>query len=81
MIAESPRRSRRSGADAVLRAIAVACLLVVAGGAALLGWGALSNLWADYRDSPAGTYLLIGLPALAVCVAALAAAARIGRRR
>jgi hypothetical protein len=65
----------------VLRALTLIWLLVVAGGAALLSWGALSNLWADYRDSPTGTYVLIGLAALAVCVAALAAAVRIGRHR
>jgi hypothetical protein len=37
---------------------------VVAG---MLAFGALSNLWADYRDSAISTYLVIGLGALAIC--------------
>jgi hypothetical protein len=33
----------------------------------MLAFGALSNLWADYRDSAISTYLVIGLGALAIC--------------
>jgi len=64
-----------------LRALGLALLLVAAAGAGTLAWGALSNLWADYRDSPTSTYLMVGLPALAGCLAALAAAARLWRGR
>lgn len=32
----------------------------------LLSYGALSNLWADYQDSTTGTYLVVGLPWLAL---------------
>lgn len=42
---------------------------------ALLGWAAIRNLWADYRDSPPSTYLLVGglswLLAFIVLVAAV----------
>jgi hypothetical protein len=51
---------------------------VVAGLAAI---GALWNLWADYQDSPTSTYLLIGLPSLALSVAAVAAGVLVLRRR
>ena len=57
-----------------------AVLIAVAVVAGLLAWGALSNLWADYRDSPTSTYLLYGLPALLVAVAALLQAGRLWRR-
>jgi uncharacterized membrane protein YjjB (DUF3815 family) len=56
-------------------------LLLFAAFAGATAWGALSNLWADYQDSPTSTYLLIGLPALALCLAALLAAAASLRRR
>jgi hypothetical protein len=48
--------------------------------AGLVAYGALSNLWADYQDSSTSTYLLIGLPALAACVAALVGAVHVLRR-
>jgi hypothetical protein len=56
-------------------------LLVLAGVSGTLAWGALSNLWADYKDSPDSTYLAVGLPALAVAAAALAGAVAALRRR
>ena len=64
-----------------MRALGVAVLLVAAAGAGMLSWGALSNLWADYQDSETSTYLAIGLTALAGCLAALVAAARVWRNR
>jgi hypothetical protein len=65
----------------ILRVLAVAYLIAISGAAALLAFGALSNLWADYQDSTTGTYLVIGLPALAVCLATLFAAVQIWRDR
>jgi hypothetical protein len=69
---------RRSPA---LRFFVVVFLIVLAAGAGMAAIGALSNLWADYQDSPTSTYLMIGLPALAVCAAALFAAVQIWRGR
>lgn len=63
------------------RALAVAFLLVVAAVSGALAFGALSNLWADYQDSPASTYLLYGLPAAVLCAATLWAAVRVARHR
>jgi len=63
----------------IFRVIAVGYLIVVAAGAGMLALGALSNLWADYQDSETRTYLVIGLPALAVCLASLFAAVQIWR--
>ena len=70
-------RSVRRGTVPAL--LAVAFLVAVAIGTGLFALGALSNLWAEYQDSSTGTYLLIGLPALAVCVASLLAAVRLWR--
>jgi chromate transport protein ChrA len=54
---------------------ALAAVLAVIGAAAvLISVGPLSNLFADYQDSPASTYLLYGLPPLLFGVAALVAA-------
>ena len=64
-----------------MRYALAATLLAVAFGAARFAYGALSNLWADYQDSPTSTYLLIGLPALALMFAALVAAASLLLRR
>lgn len=72
-----PRRTWRP--SRVLRFVVVAWLLVLAGALALLAYGALSNLWAAYRDSPVTTYLAIGLPALVGCLAALFAAVHVWR--
>ena len=54
----------------LLISLALLALAVVAG---LLAWGALDNLFRGYRDSPVSTYLVIGLPALVVCLVALGA--------
>jgi|GEM_PF-2664320 len=43
--------------------------LLASGAMALLSFGALSNLWADYQDSSTGTYLAVGLPWLVMAVA------------
>ena len=61
--------------------LVVAYLIVVAGGAGMVAFGALSNLWADDQDSEPGTYLAIGLSALVAGLAALFAAVRIWRDR
>jgi len=63
----------------LVRALLVTFLLVVAAVSAAVGFGALSNLWADYQDSPASTYLLIGIPAVAFAFAALWAAIGLAR--
>jgi hypothetical protein len=63
----------------ILRYLAVVYLIIVAVAAGMLAIGALSNLWAEYQDSETRTYLVIGLPALGVCVAALFAAVQIWR--
>jgi hypothetical protein len=49
--------------------------------ATLFAWGALQNLFADDRDSPVSTYLLIGLPSLVLALAAFAAAWQLIARR
>ena len=61
--------------------VALAVMLAAVG--ILAGWlayGVLQNLWADYKDSPTSTYLLFGLPLLALCIAALTSAAILIRR-
>ena len=60
----------------LLISLALLALAVVAG---LLAWGALDNLFRGYRDSPVSTYLVIGLPALVVCLVALGAVIRLWR--
>ena len=60
-----------------MRWIATLLLLGLAGVAGMLAFGALQNLWSDYRDSSTSTYLLIGVPSLLVALAALYLAARI----
>ena len=54
--------------------IVVACL------SGIWAFGMLSNLWADYQDSAPSTYLLFGVPPLALGVAALAGAVMLLRR-
>jgi hypothetical protein len=57
--------------------VTAATLLVLVGCVALvLAWGPLQNLF-GYRDSPIGTYLLFGLPFLAIAAAAFAGVWRI----
>ena len=72
------RAWRRSAA---FRIAAVVYLLLFAAVAALVALGALGNLWSDYQDSPASTYLMIGVPALLVAAVAVTAAVRIWRDR
>ena len=72
------RAWRRSPA---FRIAAVVYLLLVAVIAALVALGALSNLWSDYQDSPTSTYLMFGVPPLALAAVAVAAAVRIWRDR
>jgi hypothetical protein len=57
--------------------VAAAVALILAGcGAAFVAWGALQNLF-GYRDSSVLTYLLLGLPWVALAVAAFVAAWRL----
>ena len=62
-----------------MRYVAAALLAVVALVAGTFAWGALQNLFSSYKDSSIATYLLVGLPWLAVCLAALYGAARLLR--
>jgi hypothetical protein len=60
---------------------ALALLLGVTGLVSLyVAWGPLSNLWADYKDSPDSTYLIFGLPFLAVALFCFASAVFMLRR-
>jgi hypothetical protein len=61
-----------------MRAIAAALLVLVGCCAVVLAWGPLHNLF-GYRDSPIATYLLFGLPLLALAAAAFVAAWRLLR--
>jgi len=62
-----------------MRIVYVVVLLAVGCCGLLYAWGALQNLF-GYRDSPVSTYLLIGLPSLAVALAAFVAAWRLAKR-
>jgi uncharacterized protein (TIGR03382 family) len=64
-----------------VRIVLVAGLVFVAAVSGLAAYGALHNLWADYQDSSTSTYLEFGLPALALCIAALVGAVLVARRR
>jgi hypothetical protein len=55
-------------------------LIAVAAISGVAAFGALENLFADYQDSPSSTYLMIGLPCLALCVAALVSLVGLWRR-
>jgi hypothetical protein len=63
-----------------MRYVKAAALVVLAVGSALIAYGPLRNLWSDYQDSPASTYLQYGLPPLAVSIAALVAAVLVLRK-
>ena len=63
----------------MLRALALLILGVVGVLSALIAYGALSNLWADYKDSTDWTYLSVGLPLLALALGCAWAARRIYR--
>ena len=62
-----------------MKLLASVLLIAVAVIAGMFAWGALQNLFSSYKDSPVATYLIIGLPALAVCVASLYLTVRIWR--
>jgi hypothetical protein len=59
-----------------VRVVAAIVLVLLGCGAALIAWGPLQNLF-GYRDSPASTYLLFGLPWLVLAGAAFAVAWRL----
>ena len=63
-----------------MRHLLAGVLVVLAVAAGYFAWGVLSNLWADYQDSATSTYLMFGLPFLAVSLAALAGAAFVLRK-
>jgi hypothetical protein len=65
----------------VLRALALVILAVVGVASALMAYGALRNLWADYQDSTTWTYLSIGLPLVALALWCGRAGLRIYRDR
>lgn len=62
-----------------MRRVAAGLLVLVGCAALVLAWGPLQNLF-GYRDSPIGTYLLFGLPLLAVAAAAFVTAWRLFTR-
>jgi hypothetical protein len=64
-----------------MRTLLAVILLGIAFGLALLGVGAVSNLWADHPDNGAGTYIAIGGGAFVLAIAALQGAIRILRGR
>jgi hypothetical protein len=63
-----------------MRYVKAAALVALAAGCAIIAYGPLQYLWADYQDSATSTYLLYGLPPLAVSIAALAVAVRVLRK-
>lgn len=62
-----------------MRFLWTAALVLLAIVAGMLSLGALQNLWSDYQDSEASTYLLLGIPSALVALAALYGAARVWR--
>jgi hypothetical protein len=75
----APRYRRHE--PAWLRWVAAAFLACVAVAFAFPAYGALSNLWADYQDSPAWVYVLFGGVSAVVSVASLVGVALLLRRR
>jgi hypothetical protein len=63
-----------------MRYVRAGAFAAVAAGSAFVAYGPLQNLWSDYQDSPASTYLLYGLPPLVLSIAALVAAIRALRK-
>jgi TRAP-type C4-dicarboxylate transport system permease small subunit len=66
-----------------VRAVRVVTALALVALAALLvwyGWAIVDNIW-GYQDSSDSTYLMIGLPLIAVGIGCLAGALRLVRRR
>jgi len=64
-----------------MRYVRAGLLALLAALAAVIAYGPLHNLWADYQDSPTSTYLLFGLPFVEIALAALAGAVMTLRRR
>ena len=67
-----------AGVSGAVRVAAAIVLVLLGCSAAFIAWGPLQNLF-GYRDSPVATYLLFGLPWLALAVAAFVAAWRLIR--
>jgi hypothetical protein len=78
---DNAARYRRHEPEGPLRWAAAALLACVAVASAFPAYGALSNLWADYQDSPAWVYVLFGGPFAVLSVAALVGLALLLRRR
>ncbi len=49
-----------------VRYLLAGLLVLVSASAAVIAYGSLHNIWADYQDSSTSSYLLFGLPPLAV---------------
>lgn len=64
-----------------MRVLATLFLLAVAVGLAFVGFGALSNLWADYQDNSTEAYLVFRIPPLLLALVALWGAANLWRKR
>jgi uncharacterized membrane protein YjjB (DUF3815 family) len=64
-----------------VRHVRIALLVFFAVAFGVIAYGPLSNLWSDYRDSPISTYLLAGLPPLALAVCSLMGAILALRRQ
>lgn len=63
-----------------MRRLLAGVLIVAAVGMLLMSYGALSNLWAGYQDSPTRTYISIGVPWLILSLAAIAVAIALLRK-
>lgn len=64
-----------------MRVIAAMTLFLLSGACAFVSLGPLHNLWSDYQDSATITYLVLGLPPLALGIAFFAVAVRLLLRR
>jgi hypothetical protein len=73
------KRPGSLGVPQVVRTLAAVLLVLFGCAAAAFAWGPLQNLF-GYRDSPASTFLLFGLPLLVVAVVAFATAWRLFTR-
>lgn len=77
----TPAGARRHQPTGWLRWVAAALLACSAAGSAIPAYGSLSNLWSDYQDSPAWSYVLFGGSFAVVSVASLACLALLLRGR
>lgn len=59
-----------------MRVIVVMTLFLLSGACVFVSLGPLHNLWSDYQDSPTITYLVLGLPPLALGIVLFAVAVR-----